>query len=159
MKMTAGRIEKQRAFRAILWGGLAAGILDLTAAIAIYGTRGVRPIRVLQSIASGLLGADAFKGGVRTAVLGVALHFVIAFVAAAVYYFASRPLRFLVRRAVLWGLLYGVGIYVFMNYLVVPLSAVAKRPFQLQIAVIILIVHMLFVGLPIALAVRRVLST
>jgi hypothetical protein len=139
--------------RAILWGGLAAGTLDLAAALVLYGLRGARPIRILQAISSGLLGAAAFQGGAATAALGVALHFLIAFGAAAVYFAASRKLGFLVRHAVPWGLAYGVGVYLFMNTVVLPLSAVARRPFALDPTLIL--VHMLCVGLPIALAVRR----
>jgi len=81
--------------RAILWGGLAAGALDITAAFVVYGLRGATPLRILQSIASGL------------------------------------------------------------NFVVLPLSAVPKRPFVLGMALLILVVHMVFVGLPISLAVRR----
>lgn len=140
---------------AILVGGLLAGALDITAAFVVYGLRGATPLRILQSVASGLLGADAFKGGLGTAALGALLHFLIALVAAAVYYAASRKLGVLVQRAVVSGLLYGIAVYVFMNFVVLPLSAVAKRPFVLELALVILAVHMVCVGLPIALAVRR----
>jgi hypothetical protein len=147
--------EARRGWRAILWGGLLAGVLDIGAAFAVYGLRGATPVRILQSIAAGLLGVAAFQGGLGTAALGALLHFVIAFGAAAVYYAASRKWRVLVQWPVVAGLLYGVGVYLFMNYVVVPLSAVPKRPFVLGLAAIILVVHMLFVGLPIALAVSR----
>ena len=113
------------------------------------------PVRILQSVASGLLGPDAFKGGASSAALGLLLHFFIATVAAAVYYAASRKLTALLRRPVLFGALYGVAVYVFMNHLVVPLSAVPKRPFDLGQAAILVVVHVVCVGLPIALAIRR----
>jgi hypothetical protein len=58
-----------------------------------------------------------------------------------------------VRRPVPSGLLYGIAVYVFMNHLVVPLSAVAKRPFSPELAAVILVVHMMCVGLPIALTI------
>ena len=141
--------------RAILWGGLAAGVLDITAAFVIYGARGATPVRILQSIAGGLLGPAASRGGLQTAALGALLHFLIAFTAAAVYYAASRALPVLVRQPALWGPLYGIVVYLFMNYVVVPLSAVPKRPFVLPMALLILVVHMVCVGLPIALAVHR----
>lgn len=145
-----------RGYGAILWGGLAAGVLDLSAALFTNGLRGVMPVRVLHSIASGVLGAESYRGGARTAALGVALHFLIAFGAAAVYYAASRRLRLLVRRPVVSGLLYGVAVYLFMNLVVLPLSSI---PFKVSYApgvlVTGLVVHMLCVGLPIALAVRR----
>jgi hypothetical protein len=78
------------AARAVLTGGLAAGALDIIAAWIVYGLRGVAPTRTLQSIASGILGVAAFQGGVATAAFGLALHFVIATTAAAVYSLASR---------------------------------------------------------------------
>src|SRR5712692_8674548 len=111
---------------AIVWGGLLAGGLDITAAFVIYGVRGASPVRILQSIASGLLGAAAFQGGRETAALGALLHFLIALVAAAVYYAASRKLGVLLGRPVVSGLLYGVAVYVFMNFVVLPLSAVVQ---------------------------------
>jgi hypothetical protein len=139
----------------VSYAGLLAGTLDITAAFVVYGLRGATPLRILQSIAAGLMGASAFKGGLRTAALGLLLHFLIAFVAAAVYYAASRRLEVLLRRPVLSGLLYGVAVYVVMNHVVVPLSAIGRRPFVPALAVIIVVVHMVCVGLPIALVVSR----
>jgi hypothetical protein len=147
--------EGPAAGRAILWAGAAAGVLDLTGALVTNGLRGLAPVRVLQSISSGLLGAESYNGGAGTAALGVLLHFVIAFGAAAVFYAASRKLKFLVRRPFVAGLLYGVAVYLFMQFVVLPLSAfphqVSLAPDRLATG---LVVHMLCVGLPIALAVR-----
>lgn len=114
-------------------------------------------MRVMQSIASGLLGAAAFTGGAGSAALGVALHFLIATVATAVFYFASRTLRFLVEHDITAGLLYGVAVYVFMNFVVIPLSAVPQRgaPPPLSGRLIGLLIIMFCVGLPIAVLVRR----
>lgn len=145
-----------RPYQAILWGGLAAGVLDIAAAFLQAAQRGRSPVRVLHAIASGLLGADAFQGGTPTAALGAVLHFVIAFGAAAVYVAASRKLRVLVERHVLCGLLYGIAVYWFMNLVVLPLSAIPfERQFQPAGVAIGLVIHMLCVGLPIALAARR----
>jgi hypothetical protein len=140
---------------AVVWGGATAGVLDIAAALTVYGLRGARPIRVLQAIASGLLGAEAFKGGTGTAALGLALHFLIAFTAAAVYVAASRRLRILVDRPVLAGFMYGALVYAVMNAVVLPLSKVAPARFNAPLALTILVVHMVCVGLPIALAARR----
>ena len=106
-------------------------------------------------IASGLLGDKAFKGGLGTAVLGAALHFLIAFGAAAVYYAASRKLTFLTQWAVLSGLLYGEAVFLFMHFIVVPLSAAQRSPFSIPLLITGPIGHMFLVGLPIAVAVRR----
>ncbi|MGH9321736.1 MAG: hypothetical protein ACRD21_01145 [Vicinamibacteria bacterium] len=113
-------------WRVLLRAGLLAGILDILAAFIVYGFRGASPIGILQSIASGLLGADAFRGGLRTAALGLVLHFFIACVAAFVYYASSRRLAILRRRPVISGLAYGTAVYLFMSFVVVPLSAVAS---------------------------------
>lgn len=141
--------------RAILWGGASAGTLDLLAAFTVYGLRGAPPLRILQSIASGLLGGSAFEGGLVTAALGAGLHFVIATGAAATYVLASRRLDVLVRRPWAWGAAFGVAVYLFMNFVVLPLSAVAKRPFSAEMAAILVVVHVFCVGLPIAFAARR----
>ena len=119
--------------QAILWGGLIAGVLDAVDGVIAFGTQGLNPIEVLQYIASGALGQSAFQGGLATAALGAAFHFSIAWVAAAVFMLASRRLEILKARAVLAGLLYGAAVYLFMNYLVLPLSAVAAGTFQLGI--------------------------
>jgi uncharacterized membrane protein YagU involved in acid resistance len=149
--------DKSRAWRAILLGGLIAGTIDISyACIFSYLRRGTSPVRILQSVASGALGRSAFEGGARTAALGLVFHFLIATIAAAIYYLASRPLRFLVNYAVICGPLYGVCIYLVMNFVVLPLSAIGSRP-ALPLPVLIsgLLIHMFGIGLPIALLVRR----
>ena len=148
--------EKSNALKAILFGGLLAGVLDLTAARVNSGLSGVSPVRVFQAIASGLLGAESYKGGAATAVLGIFLHFVIAFGATIVYYVASRKIKILINRAVVSGVIYGIAVFWFMQLVVLPLSAFpGKNRFELKPTIIGLIVHMLFVGLPIALVIRR----
>ncbi len=143
-------------FQPIFWGGLIAGTLDLTAAcIASWLRAGVGPVRVMQSVSSGLFGADAYTGGAKMAILGVALHFLIATTATAVFYFASRSLLFLVERPIVFGLLYGVVVYVFMNFVVLPLSAFPKRPATVSGRIIGLLIIMFCIGLPIAAIVRR----
>jgi len=142
--------------RAILWGGLLAGVLDAVDGVIAFGTQGVNPIQVLQYIASGLLGKSAFEGGIATAGLGTVLHFLIAFVAAAVYVVAGRLIPALKKQAVTFGLLYGAAVYFFMNYLLLPFSAVAPSPFKLSLFLNGVIGHAVFVGLPIAWFARRV---
>ena len=146
-------MERSRAFRAIASAGLIAGILDITSAFVIAGLKGVGSIRMLQGIASGLLGARSFEGGMATAGLGLAIHFLIAFTAASVFYAASRKLTFLTQRPVISGLFYGVAVYLFMYWIVVPLAIVNVRH-SISRDVTAVIVHMLLIGLPIALVVR-----
>jgi len=142
-----------RPFPAIAVGGLIVGILDLAYAIIVYTP--THPILVPQTIASGVLGAQSYREGRASVVLGTLLHFVIAFGAAAVYYLASRKLTFLVTRPVLWGIVYGGWVYIFMHTVVLPLSAVAHSHAPLIYKVTEFIEHWFFVGLPISLSVRR----
>lgn len=152
--MTRG--STSAASRTVLLAGLAAGTLDILAAFATNAPRGISAVRVLQSVASGLLGTGAFEGGAGTAALGLLLHFVIATSAATVFYLSSRRLGFLVDRPVASGLGYGLAVYGVMNAVVLPLSAIPFTPSYTPRSLVTgLIVHMLCVGLPIALVVRR----
>jgi hypothetical protein len=137
--------------KAILWGGLIASVLDATdGVVAYYIANGSNPIQVLQYIASGMLGPDSFKGGLATAGLGALLHFFIGFTVAAVYVLASQKLTALAQKPAVFGLLYGAAVYFFMNYVVLPYSAVPTGPFSLGLFINGVIGHALFVGLPIA---------
>ena len=149
--------RSSQAYRAIGWGGLLAGTLDITVAVVEAGLEGRSPVSLLQGIAGGLLGMSSFQGGVATAALGVFFHFLIATTASAVFYLASRKLNFLVQHAIPSGLLYGVVVYIFMYYLVLPISAYHTKIELPPMAVLIrdVAIHMFLVGLPISLMVRK----
>ena len=140
---------------AILWAGLTCGTLDISAALIVYGYFGLPPMRLLQGIAAGLLGSRSFQGGLPTALLGLFCHFLIAFCAATVYLTASRWIPFLLEHTVVSGAFYGVAVYFFMNRVVVPLSSAIKYPFSLRMMIIGVVIHILCIGLPIALVVQR----
>lgn len=146
---------RPRPLAAIFWGGLLSGIFDITQAFVAFGFYGARPFRILQSIAGGALGARTFQMGWTSAALGIVFHFTIAFTAAAAYYLASRMMRVLVERAVLFGLLYGEIVFLFMYFVVLPLSALGAARFNLATYITGPIGHTFLVGLPIALSVRR----
>src|SRR5437879_8076838 len=123
-------VQKSNSLLAVVWGGLASGVLDITAALIVYGYLGAKPLRLLQGIAGGLLGPRAYSGGIATALLGLLCHFVIAFSAAAVYVAASRVTPFLVRHAVLCGALFGIAVFFFLSRVVVSVFDVAWFPFS-----------------------------
>lgn len=151
--LAASLAGKPQPFPAIVVGGLIVGVLDLTYAILVYSPK--KPILIPQTIASGVLGMKSYSGGAQTAALGVVLHFVIALGAATVYYLASRKLAFLVDRAVLFGLIYGGLVYLFMHLVVLPLSAISPREMPFIYKVCEFVWHWFGVGLPIALSVRH----
>lgn len=139
----------------VLVGTVAAGTMDILAAIVVWTLRDVPAIRVLQSIASGLLGRDAFSHGAGAAWLGMLLHYAIMTVIAFIFVVASRRLDFAIRHPLLAGAAYGLLVFLVMTYVVVPLSASPlKPPPPLQVLEGMLI-HMICVGLPISLATHR----
>jgi hypothetical protein len=145
-----GPAGKSSALSAIAAGGGIAGTLDLLQACILFGWN------IPLVIAAGLLGRQAFHGGVGTYVLGVVLHFFIACSAAAVYYGASRRLVFLREHPLVCGLFFGAAVEDVMSFIVLPLSALhARGPYQLHDLILGLLVHMVVVGLPISFSVRR----
>src|SRR5213083_647941 len=113
-------MKNLRAFRAILAAGLVVGVLDISSAFVIWWQRGVGARRGLQGIAAGLLGANAFDGGLVTAGLGLALHFFVAFVVVSVFYLASRKIPFLTTQPLISGVFYGIGVHIVMYWFVLP---------------------------------------
>ena len=156
--MTSADTRPARPAAAIAVGGLIAGVLDILSAIVAYAPSGVTPKQVFQSVAGGALGKAAAEGGWATAMLGLGFHFLIAFGAAAVFYLASRRIRFMTTHPVVSGFVYGFLVFLFMRFVVFPLSAIGYVPikwtsWQLQLAGPA--GHLVLVGLPIALAVRH----
>jgi hypothetical protein len=151
-----GRMRPRSIARAWVTAGLVAGACDLTAACIHAGYFGVTPVRVFHFVAGGLIGREAASaGGAATALLGVALHFTIAFGAAGTYLGASRLWRLLADHPFVAGPLYGVAVYWFMQLVVVPLSAIVQRSPTLTNRLIAIGIHIFCVGLPIAWSVAR----
>lgn len=146
-------------FRAtVLVGGLLVGLLDGLDAVIFYGIHpGVAPDRLFQGIARGLIGARAFQGGWATVLLGVGLHFLISFGAAAAYYLLALQWSLLVRRPWLSGTVFGLAFYAFMYRAVIPLSALPPRPPGIPWPAVIdeIFAHIFLVGLPVALMAAR----
>jgi hypothetical protein len=143
-----------RALRTITIATVLVGVLDILAAFAVSAARGGQPLRVLQAIASGIFGPAAFRGGMPMAAAGLALHFVIALGVAAVYYGLSRRWPVLIQHPIWSGCVYGIAVRQFMNMVVVPLSRANFKAPSWDSVVIMIVIHMLFVGLPVALVVR-----
>jgi hypothetical protein len=133
--------------------GLLSGTLDLTATTTLVRTQGIPFQKLLQMICSGVLGPSAFQGGKKTAMGGLFFHFFIAFTAALVYYAVSRRMATLLDHPWLSGVLYGVAVHLVMSRIVIPLSATPKREFSAKAFLTQLIIHIVCVGLPIALVV------
>ena len=145
--MTALAPDRIGIGRAILTGWLAVGTVDILDAILMTLWRGGAPFRMLQGIASGLLGRASFEGGTATMLLGLGLHYFIAFAVVTTYIVASQRFDLLIRRWVWCGIAYGLGVWAFMKFVVIPLSAI--RPgggFNLVGLINQLVIHAFGVG-------------
>jgi uncharacterized membrane protein YagU involved in acid resistance len=147
---------RRNALNAVLCAWVVAGTLDILAAVIYYtNASSAQTIRLLQGIASGVLGDEAFTGGMETAMLGLGLHYSIALIWTLVFFvFLGRLRRPLTNRLVI-GLAYGVVIWMVMNLVVLPLSNVRHAPIHLSQAVVGAVILMLCVGLPISIIVGR----
>ena len=154
-------MARSRALQTILIAGGIAGLLDITyACIFNYYRSGVTPMAVLHSVASGAIGRPAATaGGVKTAALGLFFHFFIATTAAAIYYFASRLIRFMITHAVISGIIYGLCVYLFMYGIIFRVAAFHSTRLPWDYPWIVLLcnlgIHMFGIGLPIALVTRK----
>ena len=151
MSTTSVSLQVQRRNLAlpILVGGGVAGLLDMTSAYISFGR--YMPI----GIAGGLVGAAGRHVSVGQYVLGLCIHYFIAFSAAAVYCFASKKLEFLRDHFIVCGLFYGIAVFLVMQLVVLPLSAYhAMGPYKYHGLVQGLLVHMFLIGLPISTSLR-----
>ncbi len=154
MDAAAWSVQRRKTVQSIFVGGAVAGGLDLISAFITYGWG------VPRAIASGLLGAKALHGGLGIWILGVVLQFFIATSAAAVYSLTSRKLEFLKSHFLVCGLFYGIAVFLVMNLIVLPLSAVPFKTHTFSLAGLIqgLLVHMFLIGLPISFSARQLLK-
>jgi hypothetical protein len=144
---------------ATLLGGATAGVLDELSACASLIPRGITATRIMQYQASGLIGSRSFSGGSGTAALGLAVHFSLTTIMAAIFVAAAAKSQLLLRRPWISGPVYGVLIFFFMQYVAVPLSAAPDwKPARGWAIVTGLLVHCFYVGVPIVFIARAHLA-
>lgn len=154
-----GAIAPWSPLKAIAVGGFLAGLADMTYALVWFSAvKGVPAMKIPQSVAGGLIGKPSFDGGTGTVLLGLGLHWLIAFIWATIFVLAAtRLLPALLRKPFPYGLAYGAWIYFFMNWIVLPLDAMHTKPHfaPLDTWVTGLFVHMFGVGLAISLSAAK----
>jgi hypothetical protein len=148
--------DSSRLLHFILLAGGTAALLDGLLACTFWGVySGATPVRIFQSVSAGLLGRDAFNGGVPTALLGLVLHIFIAGSMATAYGLVAREWPMLLGWPVwLSGLVYGLILYGAMHLVVLPLSRASAPPTMLSWRIADVGSHLFFVGLTIALWAR-----
>ena len=136
---------------AILVGGLSAGLMDFCAAMTINR---LPMLTIGRAVATGLYGKSAFKMGDGVGWQGVGLHFAMSLIIAAIYVLAAERLTFMRAHTLVWGLLYGVGIFVVMSWVVRPLSRAGVAHYPDATAFTSQLAAMLIFGLFVAYADR-----
>jgi uncharacterized membrane protein YagU involved in acid resistance len=141
---------------AILAGGFMAATFDFFAAMLIYGGTASG---VAHAIARGWFGMAVKTMPPIVDVIGIASHYAILLIAAAIFVLTSLRFPVLRTRAWITGPLFGVCIYVVMHFVIVPLSAVqaVNNPKGIQF-VEEFCGHMFVIGLPIALWARALVG-
>jgi len=151
---SAGRARK---FWTVVWISLVAGTLDISENIIFNHFRGVTMKMIFQYIASGLIGMKSFGLGAESVALGVAIHYAIAMTWTVIFYLLSRKLMILTRQAAICGIVYGGVVYVIMNFVVSPLTAVPHSTKAMTLASRVSgVLALLFcIGLTISLLTRQ----
>ncbi|MDI9240016.1 hypothetical protein QLQ15_13970 [Lysobacter sp. LF1] len=123
------RIARRVDWSQVLLGGVLVALGDFVFATTLwFSWDGAGLQRVFQTIAVGVLGQASYDGGTQAAVLGAVLHVFMATLFVVIYTLVARRNPALLRRPVVLGVLYGVVLYVVMNFVVMPLSRVGRSP-------------------------------
>ena len=129
MSIAISNAQRPAAWLQVLLGGLIVAAGDITFATTLWfkwSAAGL--IQCFQSIAVGVLGKASLEGGVPAAALGAGLHLFMATMFVVVYTIVGRRVPELLRRPFVYGPVYGVLLYVIMNFVVMPLSRVGAHP-------------------------------
>ena len=140
---------------AIVTAWLVVGTLDLTSATIQTLVMGGNPMRMLQYISSGVAGQDAFDGGIKYSLFGVFLHYCIAFSWTLLFFLVYPKINGLSNHKLLTGIVYGLIVWLVMNRVVVPLSRIPARPFNLKNALIGLGILIIAIGIPLSYRASR----
>ena len=144
--------------RSSVIGGLIIGLLHLIVQVGIvFGLLLRSPyISSLQYVASGAMGDAVFTGGLATALLGVILEFMMTIIIAGVFVLSADRIPLLRRYVIVGSLLYGFGVFIVMNFIVLPLSAAPTLPAPpMWLFIEIILEHILLIGLPLGILVQR----
>jgi hypothetical protein len=158
MKQTTGTAmePKTKALMTILIAGFVSGLLDsIAASVVFYLKLGMMPGQVMQFVASAIFGQSAFAGGTTMILLGTLIHFLIAVAISAIYFYCYPKIELLGTYPVLSGFSFGLGVWLFLNLAVIPFTKIPPSPVELGAVIVGIVWHMVLVGLPISLIVRR----
>jgi hypothetical protein len=140
---------------AILTGGLIVGTLDISAAALQTLQAGGTVTRLLQYVASGAFGKAAFDGGWKMAACGLLFHYLIAFSFTVGFFLLYPRVSLLAKSRLLTGLGYGLVVWAVMNLVVVPISVIGWRGFDLARAAMAAGILVVCIGMPLSFLAYR----
>lgn len=149
--MISAYLSKTSFVKAILFSGLCIGLADgIAAALSNFLMKDVSPDRVFKFVASGAFGMRAFAGNTEMVAAGLFFHFLIALTFTAFYFIVASSYKNLHSYVLLTGSIYGCGVWLVMNFIVIPLSNTPPISFQSDSVIVGILVHIFIIGIPIA---------
>jgi uncharacterized membrane protein YagU involved in acid resistance len=144
--------------RATIIATVIAGTLDILSAFAFDIMADGTPLGVLRGVGGAVVDREAFANPFVLPAIGLALHFGIMLVMAAVYLLAASRVSLINRLPVLSGIGYGLVLWGIMYWVVLPYRWPTLFPIDprtnMQEVGEQLFSHILLVGIPIALVAK-----
>jgi hypothetical protein len=136
----------------ILQAGLIAGTLDILSAFILYYVRSGKSnfLVIFKFIASGIFGKAAGEGGTAMILVGLILHYAIAFAFTVLFFWLYPKMNVLSKNRLVTAIAYGLFVWCVMNLVVVPLSNTVHRPFNVTNAMINMGILIVCIGLPLS---------
>jgi uncharacterized membrane protein YagU involved in acid resistance len=114
---------------------------------------------VLQYVASGVFGKEAFSGGTTMTIAGLIFHYIIALSFTTFYFIVFPYVPFLGKQKLAGGVLYGAFVWSVMNLVIVPLSNTNKSALTWSGASLNIAILIVCIGLPISLLASKYYSS
>ena len=147
---------RKQILKAIILTGFTVGLLDISAAFLNYFiVTGKNPMRVLEFIASGVFGKEAFNGNSFMVLYGLIFHFCIALLWTVLFFFFYPKIALVRNNWIASGIGYAFIVWCAMTRIVLPLSNVSQQPFDISKALLAIAILILCIGLPISYSVKK----
>lgn len=136
---------------------LVAGTLDMIGAIISYTANGGKnPTVIFQYIASALLGKSAYGGGTGVIIIGVLLHYLIAFIFTLFFFIIFPKIKMLPSNTLIIAIVYGIFVWFVMNRIVIPyFTKLDPVTFDIKKASIAAFILILCIGFPVVTAAKK----
>jgi len=155
-RFESSEFRKRNSFKTILIATLIAGTLDALAAVINYTINGGKfPSKIFQYIASGVVGQQAFTGGISMTILGIIFHYSIAFAFTLFFFLIYPRLKILSKNKILTAVAYGIFVWLVMNLIVIPTSNINAFPSDIKQGLVGAVILIVAIGLPLSFIISK----